>query len=299
MPATGSPPGAALACWVERWRDLDFPVLAATAELLEALRAREDDVDANQLGDWFAGDPLMTLKVLRWASSMRDGHPGRRAETVTGAIVLTGIGPFFRGFGAQPTVEGALAGAPPALEGFRRLQARVALGAELALAFAVHRADPGAAMIHAAASLHEFAEMLLWCLEPRRALAIAAAQAADPTLRSQTAQADALGIDLRTLQRALIEAWHLPTLVDTETARSERPLATSGAQTVDLATRLARHLDHGWSDAALPDDIADVATLLNVAPGVAESLVRSVAAGLVPEGAAWGAAPSASANTVA
>ncbi len=270
---------AALESWVSRWHDIDFPVLGDSAELLEALRVREDDVDANQLGDWFAGDPLMTLKVLRWAAQQRQGHPGRRAETVTGAIVLTGIGPFFRGFGMQPTVETVLAPNPPALVGFRRLQARVALGAEMALAFAVHRADPGAAMVHAAASLHEFAEMLLWCLEPAQALAIANAQAANPSLRSQVAQTAVLGVDLRSLQRALVAAWHLPTLVDAATTRRERPLSATGAHTVELATRLARHLDHGWGDAALPDDIADAAALLNVGPAAAESLIRSVVDG--------------------
>lgn len=267
----------AVAFWVDRWRHADFPVLADSAAVLEGLRPREDDLDANQLGEWFSGDPLMVLKVLRWASSLRSGQPGRRVETFTGAVVMAGIGPFFRAFGPQPSIEAALASAPSALERFHALLARTALGAELALAFAVHRTDPNAAVQHAAAMLHGFAEMLLWCLEPARAGAIADAQQRDPALRSRAAQTAELGCDLASIERALIGAWRLPPLLDETTARHERPLSTVAARTVEVATRLARHLSRGWDDAGLPDDYADVATLLNVSPAVAEALVRSVA----------------------
>jgi hypothetical protein len=35
---------------------------------------------------------------------------------------------------------------------------------------------------------------------------------------------------------------------------------------VYLAVRLARHLAHGWDNAALPDDLNDIAELLNLNP---------------------------------
>ena len=43
-----------------------------------------------------------------------------------------------------------------------------------------------------------------------------------------------------------------------------------------LAVRLARHTAQGWDNAALPDDVADIAALLNLSPGAALQLVRSV-----------------------
>jgi hypothetical protein len=42
---------------------------------------------------------------------------------------------------------------------------------------------------------------------------------------------------------------------------------------VTLAIRLARHTQHGWDNAALPDDIADIAALLNLSP---EATLRKV-----------------------
>ena len=43
-----------------------------------------------------------------------------------------------------------------------------------------------------------------------------------------------------------------------------------------LAMRLARHSARGWDNAALPDDVADIAALLNVSPTTALQLVRRV-----------------------
>ena len=85
-----------LAAWVDCFRTADIPVLAETAEALEAMRAKEDDVDANLLGEMIAGDPLMTLKVLVHAAQHRPTRLVTDPETVTAAIVLMGIGPFFR-----------------------------------------------------------------------------------------------------------------------------------------------------------------------------------------------------------
>ena len=129
----------------------------------------EDNVDANSLGEMISGDPLMTLKVLAYESR----HRGRRvitsAETVISALVMMGISPFFRAFGPQQTIDERLRERPEALAGLQRVLLRAHRGANFALAFAVHRTDPDAAVIHAAALLHEFAEMLLWCHAPELA----------------------------------------------------------------------------------------------------------------------------------
>jgi len=122
--------------------------------------------------------------------------------------------------------------------------------------------DHDAAVIYEAALLHDFAEMLLWCHAPALALQLRAAQKADPTLRSRTAQAHLLNVQLSDLQQALMKAWTLPDLLIriTDDRHAEHPSVRS----VVLAIRLARHTADGWDNAAIPDDISDLSQLLNL-----------------------------------
>ena len=264
-----------VAAWTRWFAAAEIPVLPETAEALEALRANEDNVDANSLGEMISGDPLMTLKVLAYES----GHRGRRvitsAETVISALVMMGISPFFRAFGPQETIDDRLRDRPEALAGLQRVLLRAHRGANFALAFAVHRTDPDAAVIHAAALLHEFAEMLLWCHAPDLAARVQAMQDADPTLRSSAAQRTVLNVELADLQRALAEAWRLPNLIVESTVEAKAAGQTS-ARIVALAARLARHTARGWDNAALPDDLGEISTLLNLSPEATLKLVMEI-----------------------
>ncbi|HSP08842.1 MAG TPA: histidine kinase, partial [Candidatus Dormibacteraeota bacterium] len=59
--------------------------------------------------------------------------------------------------------------------------------------------------------------------------------------------------------------------------RTQSPQAgNTGARTVTLAARLARHTAAGWDNAAIPDDVAEVASFLNLSPGAAMDLVTQV-----------------------
>ena len=174
-----------LDAWTDHFRRAEIPVLAQTAEAIEAMRANEDDVDANAIGEMIAHDPLMTLKVLAYAATHRSARMVTDTETVTATLVMMGISPFFRTFGPQPTIEQRLAEHPEALQGLNDVILRAHRGATFALAFAVHRMDPDAPLIHQAALLHDFPEMLLWCHAPALALRIRNAQRADATLREQ------------------------------------------------------------------------------------------------------------------
>ena len=197
-------PLADLAAWVAYFRRAEIPVLRETIDALDALRANEERTDANSIGEMIGGDPLMTLKVLVHVGEHRGRTVVTGAETVISALVMMGIPPFFRTFAAPEAVEDRLALSPEALAGVQRVLRRAHRGARFALAFAIHRADPDAASIHAAALLHEFAEMLLWCHAPRLALKICALQDADPALRSSVAQQRVLRIELADLQQALV-----------------------------------------------------------------------------------------------
>jgi len=73
-------------------------------------------------------------------------------------------------------------------------------------------------------------------------------------------QEETLGITLAELQQALMKEWRLPALL----IRLDDAQQADNAQVknVALAVRLARHTAHGWDNAALPDDVADIADML-------------------------------------
>lgn len=261
-----------LDAWTRRFSEAEIPVLPGTAQEIGALRQindASDSVDAHQLAQSIAGDPLMTLKVLSHVAKHRPSRLVTDAETVTAAIVLMGIGPFFRAFDQLKTLDEHLQDQPVALRGLQRVLKRAYRAANFALGFAVHRMDNDAAIIQEAALLHDFAEMLLWCHAPSLAVEIARRQHADPTLRSAAVQRSVLNVELGELEQALMRVWRLPELLIHIT--DDRHASHPQVRTVMLAIRLARHTQHGWDNAALPDDFADIAELLNVAPHVAQA----------------------------
>jgi hypothetical protein len=269
-----------LAHWVGLFDAAQLPILAATADELDLMRLNEDAVDANLLADVVSSDPLMTLKLLAHVAQLRRGRGGSRAqtdtETVTEALVMLGISPFFRTFGAQAlTVEIQLAEHPAALAGFRDVLQRSRRAARFAIGFAVHRMDYDAPVIHEAALLHDFAELLLWLRAPTLALQIAKRQQADATLRSAAVQREVLHIELDELEHALMLAWRLPALLVQIT--DEHAAHTSPQmRNVQLAIRLARHSTGGWDNAALPDDLQDIAELLSISTMAAHRLVLEI-----------------------
>ncbi len=252
-----------VAGWVALFDHRSLPVLAATALALEELRDVEDAVDAHLLAQTVACDPLMTLKLLAHVAELRCGRDVSEVETVTEALVMLGIPPFFRAFALLPTVEERLALQPQALQGFQRVLHRSNRAARFAIGFAVHRMDHDAPVLHEAALLHSFAEMLLWLRAPQLALMIERRQLADPSLRSAVLQREWLNVELADVQHALMMAWRLPSLL-VQITDEHAPQLTTQARNVQLALRVARHSANGWDNPALPDDIRDIAELLRM-----------------------------------
>ena len=263
-----------LTAWTAHFQATSIPVFASSAEALEGMRQREDDVDANLIGETIAGDPLMTLRVLAFAAANRPPRMVTDTGTVTAAIVMMGISPFFRAFGTLPTVEDRLAAQDGALEGVQAVLRRSNRAATFALAFAVHRMDPDTPLIHQAALLHDFAELLLWCHAPALALELRDRQRREPTLRSAIAQRAVLGVELADLQLALTRTWRLHDLL-VRTA-DERHAEHPSVKTVALAVRLARHSALGWDNAALADDFSEAAGLLNLSLAATRQLVHAI-----------------------
>lgn len=265
-----------VAGWADRIDVDSLPIRRSTALALEAYRANEDAVDAHSLGEAIAGDPLMTLKLLAHVGRLQHRR-GRDsdAETAISALVLMGIPPFFRQFGPQDAVEDWLADQPEALEGFQAVLHRSRRAADFALGFAVHRMDHDASVIHAATLLHDLAELLLWLRAPELMQTIALRQRADATLRSADVQLAVLNIRLPQLQHELMRRWRMPALMVALTD-DEQQAQKVQVRNVMLAVRLARHSAHGWDNAALPDDLHDIATLLNLTLEPATRLVHEI-----------------------
>jgi HD-like signal output (HDOD) protein len=251
-----------VAAWSACLDAREIPVLQRSALAIEDLRSNEDAVDAHLLAETIGDDPLMTLKLLRHVAKLRSSRAGSDAETVTAALVMMGIPPFFRAFGPQAAVEQWLEHEPDALEGLRAVLRRAHRAAQFALGFAVHRMDHDAAVLHEAALLHDFAEMLVWVHAPPLALQMQQRRQADPTLRSSDLQREVLNIELADLQQALMKAWHLPDLL--VRISDDHTSAQPQVRNVQLAIRVARHSARGWDNPALPDDVDEVASLLNM-----------------------------------
>lgn len=270
-----------LSAWIAHFRKAAIPVLPSTIEELELLRQAEEQrgcVDAKMISQSVGSDPLMALRVLIEAARRRPETVVTDAETVTAAVVMMGIDPFFRAFTTLESVAARLEGQVPAMLGLQRVLKRAWRSANFALGFAVHRMDEDAAVVQTAALLHDFAEMLLWCHAPELALRIQALQQADAALRSSAAQREVLGIELQDLEQGLMKVWRLPSLLirmtDDKTAHHPQ------TRTVMLAVRVARHTQDGWdtpgAQAALPDDLTDVGELLSLSPEATLRLLHDI-----------------------
>jgi HD-like signal output (HDOD) protein len=268
-------PLGSVGAWATAFEWEQLPVLSVTVAEIERLRRMEDDVDAHRLSDVISRDPFLTVKLFAYLAKRRPGREDTVPETVTGCLLMLGIPPFFAQFTGLRTVESVLAADAAAVDGLGAVLDRSQRASDFALAFAVHRMDHDAPLIHSAALLHEFTEMLLWLRAPRLAVEIARRQRILPQLRSSDAQRAVLKVSLAELQQELMTRWYIPQAL---TSLINPELAGSSAQalTVELATRVARHSAKGWDNPAIPDDVRDIAELLQIGVEPAQHLLTEI-----------------------
>lgn len=271
----GGPVPTTLEGWADQFVPACLPVLRGSASALEELRANEDAVDAHLLSETLSQDPLMVVKVMAHVASARRHREGTDPETLTAALVMLGITPFFRSFGPQSVVEETLGAVPGALEGFQAVLQRSHRAAQFALCFAVQRMDHDAAVLHEAALLHDFVELLMWLRAPKLSSEVARRQQLDHSLRTADAQLAVFNIRLQELQHMLMLRWRLPRLLIDVTDDTRESISIQ-ARSVVLAIRLARHTAKGWENPAIADDIRDIGNLLNLSPQHADALVRDI-----------------------
>lgn len=262
-------PYADLQAWVAYFSQAPLPVLRHTVSELDQLRGNAEQVNGRVLSSIILQDPLMTLRVLAYIQQHRRKSQTSDITTIERALMMIGVGPFFRAFEHLPLVEESLKPYPKALLGLLKVIARARRAAHWAREWALTRHDLDIDEITVATLLHDVAEILMWCFAPNLALRVREMQNRDRTLRSSIAQQQVYNVDLQSLQLALAQTWHLPELLATlmDRKHAEHPRVRN----VTLAVDLARHSANGWDDAALPDDYAAIEDLLHISH---ESLMR-------------------------
>ena len=248
--------------YVDHFSAQPLPVLRHTVRALEALRHSGESIGARQLAAIVLADPLMTMRLLTHIERNRRQSQNHDITTIERAVMMLGVEPFFRAFGALPTVEKALAARPKALVGVLRVIARARQVADLARDFAIVRRDLDVQEITVAALLHEATEIVCWIFAPELALQVQARQAAQPGLRTAEAERAVFGVSAAEIQFGLVRAWRLPELLVHLLDDSEQD--NPRVRTIQLAADFARHLAHGWDDPALADDIAAIEALLHL-----------------------------------
>lgn len=286
----GTPPKAVVS-WARQFGNAPLPVLARTVAELEKLAADEESVTPQCISEVVLHDPLMTLKVLHYLQQHRRARQTADITTIPHALMMLGLTPFFNHFRAQPTLQDKLAAHPLALEEALHVVSRARHAALYARDWGTLRHDIEIDELAIAALLHDLAELLLWCMAPKRALLIRRLQRRGRIVRSETAQHAVLGFSLLDLQFALWEEWRLPRLL--RQLMNDRHLTMPRARNVALATKLARHLAHSWDDPALPDDFAAIGKFLGMSSREARSRVVRVALAAARDRDWYGVPPAA------
>lgn len=272
---------SSLSAWVDAFREAPIPVLPGTVADLAQFRDIEErtgSVDAHSLSEAFGNDPLMTLDVLKRAARHCRSSGAEPPETLVGAIVMLGIGPFFRAYEQPVAVLGWLHAHPDGVSGLLNVITRARRACRFAVNFALRRQDEDALVIQEAALLHDFAEMLMWAHAPALMHEVAQRLSSNHQLRSVDVQQEVLGIALGDLAHQLMTHWSLPPLLIECT--DDRLAHHPRIRTTMLAVRLARHSQHGWdaphAQAAWADDISDVASLINLSRDATWRLIQDI-----------------------
>jgi HDOD domain len=274
-----------LAAWSHDFQNRPIPVLQDTAQDLQLLADIEDrhgTVDAHLIEQAIGDDPLMTLQVLVHLSRHRPGRQITDVHTVTAAVVLMGIGPFFQTF-AQPVVlEDHLQAYPQAIEAVHRLLRRTWCGARLVTEFALQHADTHAGALQKAALLHGHARLLLWCHAPALALAVQEQCAWHPQQDAASHELALLHTTLDALEHRLARDWGLPgtlrRLTDPQDSQSQ-VLLQPQRRLLALALALAERIDCDGPQATLPPaELEELSALLGLSIPSVQRLIDNTLA---------------------
>ena len=282
-----------LAYWVQLLGRKEPPVLARTVRELARLAVDDEQATPQRVSDIVLHDPLMTFKVLQYIQLNRRARQGTEITTIAHALMMLGLGPFFRHFKGQKTLESQLGGYPPALSGALAVASRARHAALYAREWALQRHDIEVDEVMIAALLHDVAEMLLWCAAPDYATRIQNVLNADHTVRSEQAQRAVLGVALVDVQLHIAREWRLPEVL--QHLMDDHHVVKPRESNVIYATAVARHSARGWNNAALGHDYAEIGRFLGQpVEGVRQRIIQTALRAAhewswygVPPAAAW------------
>lgn len=274
-----------LDAWSRYLTSRPIPVLSDTEEelgLLAEIESRHGTVDAHLINNAIGDDPLMTLRVLTHASRHRADRQVTDVDTVTAAVVLMGIGPFFRTFLPLPVLDDHLQDYPQAIASIRRRIRRSFCAARLVTEFALLHADSHAGALQKAALLHGHAEILLWCHAPTLAQTLQERREQDPQRDAAALEEEVLNVALAPLEHRLAQDWGLPStllrLTDPDDQRSQ-VLLQPQRRLLTLALTLAERLDQeGPTATPTLDELEELATLLTLSTPAAQRLIDNTLA---------------------
>jgi hypothetical protein len=261
-----------MAGWVRRLARADVPVLSQTRTALTWVAGNDDDAPPSDIVTLVLRDPLLTLRVLATCNHRHSEHVSHEVTTVTHALMMCGEGPFLRQFAPLPTIEAHLASHPAALARLEKLIQRARHAAAQAHALALLRQDREPEEAAIAAALLELPQMLLCVHAPAEA-----ARRAPPCGHGGTDCIEP-GMTFDALRLPLTEALGLPEMLRAllDHDHHDRPRIFG----VQIAARLARHLEAGGTDPAMEEDLHRVAELLHLpADEVARTVKHAAEAG--------------------
>ncbi|PTD96940.1 HDOD domain-containing protein [Pseudothauera lacus] len=239
-----------------------LPVLRRTVVELAEMQGEMDKLSGKRIAATVLRDPLMTIRLLTYLQTHRRQAQNHDITTIDRAIMMMGLEPFFRIFAELPTVEDTLAAHPKALLGVLKVIGRARRAAHFARDWAIVRHDLDVDEITVATLLLETADIVCWICAPALTAEVYELQRRDRNLRSVVAQRAVFGATAKEIQTALVHAWKLPELLID--LMNENKADNPRVRNVLLAADFARHVAHGWDDAALPDDIAAIERLIHL-----------------------------------
>jgi HD-like signal output (HDOD) protein len=277
--------------WAAWLGSRELPVLARTLHEIEAAARDRDRVSAAHVAEVVLHDPLATVRLLRYIQQHRKARQVADITTISHALMMLGLEPFFRTFDGVASLERMLASRPRALAGAMCVMSRARHAALCAREWARKRHDLEVDEVVVAALLHEMAELMMWCFNHEKMLDINQLREVRVVSRSTTAQRAVLGFALLDLQLKLTERWDLPPLLhdlmDDHQSRKPRVL------NVSLATAVARHCAYGWDDPALAHDWHAIGSLLDIPDEEARRVVLRMALAAARDWRWYGVAPAA------
>jgi hypothetical protein len=230
------------AAWVRECPIESVPVLARTTFEIEDWLEFAEQLDLHTLASTVEDDPLMTLKLHAFLGKRLDREVDSEPDTVVGALLMLGTRNFFRQFAELASVDDILQDHPAALESFQTVMERSRRALRFAAGLAGQRGDLDAAVLREAASLHGFAEMLMWTRAPTLMETLSSGH--DPE-GDEAAERATLGASLAELRLEWMKAWRVPAKLVT-LVNGLQGLDGLQVRIVQMSVKAARHedLDH-------------------------------------------------------